>query len=209
MVQPFIEKENEMRPHNEKVASHLLPATPKLTSQSSVPASMHMPAPVIRLLVVADYPVVRHGLRQIFGGAADIHIVGEARGTMDSIKQTDVCRPDAVLIDFAGKSSYHLFCRLQKHVGRLPILIFSAAHDRYAKKAFQRGAMGYVTKDHVPDHLVLAIRHISQGEKYVWPQIVPRSRSEFGAIAAARFASIVKVWNPLVLFSSDKPSLHR
>jgi len=69
--------------------------------------------------------------------------------------------------------------------------------------------MGYVTKDHVPDHLVLAIRHISQGEKYVWPQIVPGPRREFGAIAAARIASIVKVWNPLVLFPSDKPSLHR
>jgi DNA-binding NarL/FixJ family response regulator len=199
-----------MRPHNEKVASHLLPTfTPNRMSHSSVPSSMRMPAPVIRLLVVADYPVVRHGLRQIFGGAADIHIVGEARGAMDLIKQTDVCRPDAVLIDFAGKSSYHLFCRLQKHDGRLPILIFSAAHDRYAKKAFQRGAMGYVTKDHVPDHLVLAIRQISQGEKYVWPQIVSGSRSEFGSIAAAWLGSIVKVWNPLVLFPSDKPSLHR
>lgn len=169
---------------------------------------LRMPSSVIRLLIVADYPVIRHGLRQIFGGATDIRIVAEARGAVDSIKQIAVSRPDAVLMDFAGKVSYRLFSQLQKHHGYLPILIFGAAHDRYAKKAFQRGAMGFVTKHHAPDHLVLAIRRISRGEKYVLPQSVPGLRREAGSVATAWLASIVKAWNPLLLFPSDRSSLH-
>jgi DNA-binding LytR/AlgR family response regulator len=197
-----------MEPHNEKIALHLLPVLrPHLMRPSSVASPLRMQSSVIRLLIVSDYPVIRHGLRQIFGGAADIHIVAEARGAVDSIKQIAVSRPDAVLMDFAGKVSYRLFLQLQKHHGHLPILVFSAAHDRYAKKAFQRGAMGYVTKHHAPDHLVLAIRRISRGEKYVW-QGVPGLRREAGSIATAWLASIVKVWNPLLLFQSDRSSLH-
>jgi DNA-binding NarL/FixJ family response regulator len=198
-----------MEPHNEKIALHLLPALrPHLMRPGSVASPLRMPSSVIRLLIVADYPVIRHGLRQIFGGAADIRIVAEARGAVDSIKQIAVSRPDAVLMDFAGKVSYRLFSQLQKHHGHLPILIFSTAHDRYAKKAFQHGAMGYVTKHHVPDHLVLAIRRISRGEKYVWPQSVLGLRREAGSIATAWLASIVKAWNPLLLFPSDRSSLH-
>lgn len=212
MVQPFraIEKENGMGPHKEKIAFHLRPAfTPRRLKPSRVAVSMRLPSSVIRLLIVADYPVVRHGLRQIFGGAEDIHIVAEARGTVDAITQIAVCRPDAILIDFEGKSSYRLCCRLQQRHGHLPLLIFSTAHDRYAKKAFQRGSMGYVTKEHVPDHLVLAIRRIAQGEQYVWPPLVPGLRGKVGSIAAAWLASMVKVWNPFVVSTSERPSSPR
>lgn len=198
-----------MQPHNEKIALHLLPVLrPHLMRPDSVTSPLRMPSSVIRLLIVADYPVIRHGLRQIYGGAADIRIVAEARDSVDSIKQIAVSRPDAVLIDFAGKASYRLFSQLQKHHGHLPILIFSTAHDRYAKKAFQRGAMGYVTKHHVPDHLVLAIRRISRGEKYVWPQSLSGLRGEFGSSVTAWFGSIIKAWNPFFSCPSDRSSLH-
>ncbi|HKN85583.1 MAG TPA: response regulator, partial [Nitrospiraceae bacterium] len=162
-----------MGSYNDKIALHRRPVrTPNLMSPGSGVSSTCMPSSVIRLLIVTDYPVVRHGLRQIFGGATDIHIVAEARGAADSMKQIGACRPDAVLLDFEGKASYDLFCQSQMHHGHLPILIFSTAYDRYAKKAFHRGAMGYITKDHAPDHLVLAIRGIVAGERYVWPPIV-------------------------------------
>jgi CheY-like chemotaxis protein len=197
-----------MGPHDEKIALHLLPVLrPNLMRPGSVASPLRMPSSVIRLLIVADYPVIRHGLRQIFGGAADIRIVAEARSAVDSIQQIAVFHPDAVLIDFAGKPSYRLFSQLQKHHGRLPILIFSTAHDRYAKKAFQRGAMGYVTKHHVPDHLVLAIRQISRGEQYVWPQNPAGSRGDLGSIVTAWFASMVKSWNPFLCSPSERPSL--
>ena len=197
-----------MGSYNDEIALHRRPVRAShLLSPGSVASSKRMPSSVIRLLLVTGYPVMRHGLRQIFGGATDIRIVGEARGAVDSVEQVGACHPDAVLLDFAGKASYEVFCQLQKHHGHLPILIFSTAHDRYAKKAFQRGAMGYVTKDHVPDHLVLAIRRMSCGETYVWPSIVLGWREQFGAIVTALVTSIVKVWNPLA-FTSDRSSSH-
>jgi DNA-binding NarL/FixJ family response regulator len=199
-----------MAPYNDKIALHRQPApATNLTGSGRVVSSMHTSPSVLRLLILADYPVVRHGLRQIFGGATDIRIVAEARDAADSMKQISACQPDAVLLDFAGKASYDLFCQIQSHHGDLPILIFSTAHDRYAKKAFHRGAMGYVTKDHAPDHLVLAIRGIVAGERYVWPSIVLDWREQLHACVAAFLASTVKVCNPHVWSSSDRSLPHR
>lgn len=199
-----------MAPYNDKIAVHRRPAhIPDLTSPGSVVSSMRVSSSVLRLLIVADYPVVRHGLRQIFGGATDMRIVAEARGAADLMKQISTCHPDVVLLDFAGKASYDLFCQLQSHHGELPILIFSTAYDRYAKKAFHRGAMGYVAKDHAPDHLVLAIRGIVAGERYVWPSIALDWREQLHALVTAFFASAVKVCNPHVWSSSDRSLPHQ
>ena len=198
-----------MGPYNEKIALRRRPAhTPSLTSPGSDVSAMRTSSSVLRLLIVADYPVVRHGLRQIFGGATDIRIVAEARAA-DLMKQISACHPDAVLFDFAGKASYDVFCQLQSHHGDLPILIFSTAYDRYAKKAFHRGAMGYVTKDHAPDHLVLAIRGIVAGERYAWPSIVLDWREQLHALVTAFLASTVKICNPHVWYSSDRSLPHR
>ena len=183
--------------------------TSPLMSGSSVACSTRMSSAVIRLLIVADFPVVRHGLRQIFGGAPDIRIVAESREAADLTKQISACDPDVVLLDFAGKASYELFCQLQMQHRHLPILIFSTAQDRYAKKAFQRGAMGYVTKDHAPDHLVLAIRAVVAGEPYVWPSIAPGWGEQFTAVITAWLDSIAKVCNPRVWSTAPRSSSHR
>jgi DNA-binding NarL/FixJ family response regulator len=181
-----------------------------VTSSTSISPSVHRPQSVsIRLLIVADYPVVRHGLRQIFGGTMDIHIVDEASNEVDAIQRITVCHPDVVLIDFVGRKSYRLFCRLQQHHPYVPLLIFSAMHDRYAHKAFKRGGMGYVTKDQVPDHLVLAVRQIVRGEKYTLRKAVSGLRVQLHSLKMALVSSLPRLRQRTASSPQERMPLHR
>lgn len=199
-----------MGPLNEDLTLNPLPEARHLKRSMTVLPSERMAAPVcIRLLIVADYPVVRHGLRQIFGGAMDIHIVEEASSEGDVIRRVTACDPDVVLIDFAGKNSYRLFCRLQKQHRHVSLLIFSAAHDRYAYKAFQHGAAGYVTKDQVPDHLVLAVRKIVRGEKYTFQKMVPGLREQLKSFKSALLSSLSRMYELTASSPPERPPLHR
>ena len=200
-----------MGPLNENLTLNPQPILSRhFISATSVSPSPHTSHPgSIRLLVVADYPVIRHGLRQIFGGTADIHIVDGTPNEVDTIHRITVCRPDAVLIDFAGKASYRLFCRLHQHHPHVPLLIFSAMHDRFAQKAFKRGAMGYVTKNQVPDHLVLAVRQIVSGEKYTAHKAPSCLREQLNSLKMAVLSSLPRMYQSTASSPQEGTSLHR
>jgi two-component system invasion response regulator UvrY len=51
---------------------------------------------------------------------------------------------------------------------RLPVLMLSIhPEEQYALRALRAGASGYLTKESAPDELVVAIRKVSSGGKYI------------------------------------------
>ena len=53
----------------------------------------------IRILIVDDHDVVRHGLRQLLEREADMAIIGEAGTGLDAVRMAESERPDVVLLD--------------------------------------------------------------------------------------------------------------
>ena len=73
-----------------------------------------------------------------------------------------------------GGSGSLLACRLMDILGlrkrhaSVKVLVISAhPEDQWAMRSLQAGAAGYLTKDHSPEQLVLAIRRVARGGKYV------------------------------------------
>lgn len=125
---------------------------------------------MIRVIIVDDHAIVRHGLKQILALASDINVVGEASGgeeLQDVLARTGC---DLVLLDMnmPGLAGVDLIKWLHETHPDLPILILSMhVEGQIASRALKAGASGYLTKDSEPEILVGAIRKVSRGGKFI------------------------------------------
>lgn len=125
---------------------------------------------MIRLLIGDDHALVRKGLEQIVGKTSDIRVVGEAANGAEVVASVRNNEYDLVLLDISLPDRNGLEVLQQiKSLDRCPPVLVLSMHPeaQYAMRAMKAGASGYITKDSVLDELIVAIRRISHGRKYV------------------------------------------
>jgi DNA-binding NarL/FixJ family response regulator len=133
---------------------------------------------MIRILLVDDHPVVRHGIRQILVDRLRNVTVGEAgdaRGARASIRGNgwDVVVLDVTLPDESGLD---LLKDIRRDHPSLPVLVLSIhPAAQFARRAIAAGAMGYLTKESAPTELVQAVEQIRRGRPYVGSRAHERS----------------------------------
>lgn len=124
----------------------------------------------LRVLLVDDHAVLRHGLRQIVADAFGAARFGEAANAETALELVAHEKWDVVILDISlpGRSGLDVLKELQRSRPATPVLVLSMhGEDQYAVRALRAGAAGYVTKESAPDELVAAIRKVLAGGKYV------------------------------------------
>jgi DNA-binding NarL/FixJ family response regulator len=128
----------------------------------------------IKIVIVDDHPVVRHGLARIIEQDKRMDVCAEADGAHSGLAVIKQHRPDIAIIDISLKdiSGLELIKELDINVFMLVISI----HDEsvYAERALKAGAHGYLMKQESPDNIIKAIYRILDGEVYVSDFIVKR-----------------------------------
>jgi DNA-binding NarL/FixJ family response regulator len=125
---------------------------------------------MLRILIADDHTVVRKGLRQILleeFPTAEITETADAAALFMKVLREDW---DVVITDISmpDKSGLEVLQQIRRDQPRLPVLILSAhSEDQYAIRALKAGASGYLCKDSASDELVIAIRRILLGKKYI------------------------------------------
>lgn len=125
---------------------------------------------MLRILIADDHTVVRKGLRQIlleeFPSAEIIETSDAATLFLKVLREewdvviTDISMPD--------KSGLEVLQQIRRDYPKLPVLILSAhSEDQYAIRSLKAGASGYLCKDSASEELVIAIRRILMGKKYI------------------------------------------
>ncbi|HEV8689374.1 MAG TPA: response regulator transcription factor [Ideonella sp.] len=138
---------------------------------------------MIRIAIVDDHAMVRAGLRQFFADQADLAVVAEAASgheVLDIVRRGGV---DVIVLDIAmrGVSGVDALVSIQAHAPALPVLILSGFPEAdYATTMLRQGASGYLTKDCDPDEIVLAIRTLARGHKYISTSLAERLASALG-----------------------------
>jgi DNA-binding NarL/FixJ family response regulator len=132
---------------------------------------------MIRVLIVDDHAILRHGLRALlsdeFHGAA----FGEASNARQALEQLRKGKWDVALLDITmpGKSGLELLKEFKAARPKLPVLILSAhAEDQFAVRVLKAGAGGYLTKESAPEELAKAIRKVLAGGQYVSPALAEK-----------------------------------
>jgi two-component system invasion response regulator UvrY len=127
---------------------------------------------MIRVFIVDDHAVVRHGLKQILNDCGDLAVAGEAGNGVEAIqwlrRHGQGCQ--VVLLDIAmpKRSGLDTLTQIRHEFPRLPVLVLSMyPEDVVGLRVLKAGAAGYVSKQSAPELLVEAIRQVASGRKYV------------------------------------------
>lgn len=132
---------------------------------------------MIKVIVAEDHAMFRDGLKRIFGETTDIAIVAETASGKDTLKLVHETDFDLVLLDINLPDINGLTVLKRLSIEKLAhkVLILSMyPDDEYAIRAIRLGASGYLTKDSPADQLVSVIRRISEGGKYVNPELAEK-----------------------------------
>lgn len=132
---------------------------------------------MIKILVADDHAIVREGLKRILGSATDMAVTGEACTGQEVVEKATRNDFDVLVLDISmpGRNGLDILRELRVMKPKLHVLMLSVfPEEQYAVRVIKAGASGYMTKDSAPDELVVAIRRISQGRKYVSPSLAER-----------------------------------
>ncbi|MBI3028077.1 MAG: response regulator transcription factor [Candidatus Rokubacteria bacterium] len=128
----------------------------------------------IRIVVVDDHEVVRHGLRLSLELEADMVVVGEARTGEEAVTVALQKRPDVLLLDARlGDVDGPEVCRQVRAVApNIAILMLSSyLQDGLVLRSLVAGAKGYISKDVELADLKKIIRSVYRGNAVLDPKV--------------------------------------
>ena len=130
---------------------------------------------MIRVILCDDHALIRRGIRDTLSDAPDIEVVGEAGDypELRALLRNTACDVLVLDINMPGRSGLDVLAALKDDGDmKMRVLICSMyPEDQYAIRALRAGAFGYVNKGGDPQQLVTAVRTVSQGKKFVTPDI--------------------------------------
>ena len=130
---------------------------------------------MIRILIVDDHDLVRHGLKRIFEETQAMRVVAEHDKGVDALHWVRGNDCDVVVLDIAmpDRSGIDVLKQLREEKPKLPILILSNyTEDQYAVRLIKSGASGYLTKGCPSAIVVEAVRDLAEGNKYFSPAVL-------------------------------------
>ena len=121
-------------------------------------------------MLVDDHAVVREGYRRLLELQGDMRVVAEAADGDEALRRSREQAVDVAVIDLAlpGLGGLELIARLRQRDAACRTLAFSMHRDPvWATQSLRAGALGYVTKSSPPEHLVQAVRAVSEGRRMI------------------------------------------
>lgn len=124
----------------------------------------------VRLLIVDDHPIVRHGVAQLIEQEEGFEVVAQAGSASEALDVIERSQLDLAIIDVSlqGVSGLELVKQIRERGVETPILMMSM-HDEafYAERALRAGAQGYVMKQRATAEIAAAIRKVLDGDLYL------------------------------------------
>ncbi|MEU6411401.1 response regulator transcription factor [Microbispora sp. NPDC046933] len=133
----------------------------------------------VRVLLVDDHPLLRHGLRALLEQVGGAEVVGEAGDGDEAVALALSLRPDVVVMDLVmpGTSGIEATRRLIDRDPALGVLVLTMSEDDASVfAALRAGARGYVLKGTGGAEFIAAVRAVARGEAVYGPAVARRIR---------------------------------
>lgn len=129
----------------------------------------------IRVVVVDDHPVVRHGIRTMLSNMGDFNVVAEAESSALALSAIESHSPDIVLLDIRmpGQDGIQLARLIKARRPEVRVVMLSIHDDfDYVARSLEAGADGFLLKRANPTELAAALRAVHRGRKIASPILV-------------------------------------
>jgi len=144
---------------------------------------------MIRCLIADDHPIVRSGLRGLIQQHSDMAEPAEATTGAEALEMVRTGTWDLVILDinFPDASGIDVLRRIRHLRPDLPVLMLSAhAEEQFAMRSLRAGASGYLNKQSAADELIVAIRRVLAGRRYVSGALAERLAAALDPTATER-----------------------
>jgi two-component system invasion response regulator UvrY len=128
----------------------------------------------ISILIADDHQLIRETWSFILAVNKHFRVIGECASGEDAIEICRIRQPDIVLMDInlPGINGIEATALIRKISPGTKILAVSMhKQPAYAKKMFQNGAIGYITKNSSSGEMFTAINELMAGRKYICNEI--------------------------------------
>ena len=127
----------------------------------------------IKVLIVDDHPILRHGIKTMLFTFDDIDVVGEAGSGLEALARCQETGPDVILMDVVmpGMNGVETTRELLKRCPQLQIIILTSFPDQeLVQEALEVGAVGFLLKDAPKEIVCDAIRSAYAGGTVLAPE---------------------------------------
>src|SRR5260221_13307046 len=132
-----------------------------------------LPEEPLRVLVVDDHELFRHGLRDLIHSIEGFQVVAEANSCKDALEMAEERHLDLVMLDMylPDGDGIEVTRQLRQQVTPPPrVIILSAIiYDDTLLGAIRAGAHGYLTKEMPASDIVKALKGFQRGEFALLP----------------------------------------
>jgi len=137
---------------------------------------------LIKVLVVDDHPVFRHGLISVLEKLPGFQVVGQASNGVKAVAEAKEYQPDVVVMDIRmpGGGGVESTAAIREMLPQTKVLILTVSDkDEDLFAAIRAGAKGYLLKNAELDELADGIRLVARDEAIVSPAMASRLLEEF------------------------------
>ncbi len=124
----------------------------------------------IKIMIVDDHPIVRHGIIRIIESEHRFSACCEAENKSEAVEKISECMPDLIIVDISlgDGSGIELIKDVKVQYPDIKLLVLSI-HDEflYAERVLRAGALGYIKKTEACDHIITAISKVLSGGIYL------------------------------------------
>ncbi len=127
-----------------------------------------------RIVIAEDHTILREGLRAMISSNPDFDIVGEAEDGRDAIRCVETLVPDLILLDLSmpRMNGMEAIKEIKKQCPETKILVLTVHRtEEYILATLRAGANGYVLKDATHAELLMAIKSVLMGKRYLSPGV--------------------------------------
>ncbi|GLX69647.1 response regulator [Paenibacillus glycanilyticus] len=150
-----------------------------------------MSVDTIRVAIVDDQLLVRHGFKFMINAQLDMEVVGEASNGREAVALAVSARPHVFLMD-VQMPEYNGIEATRDIMAAWPdckiIILTTFDTEDYVFQGIRSGAIGYLLKDTTPEELIEAIRAAYRGEAIFRTAIASKAMSRVVRSARANAA---------------------
>jgi DNA-binding NarL/FixJ family response regulator len=136
----------------------------------------------IKILIVDDHPMIRHGIKSLLNDVEKFDVADEAGNGDEALEKLAAQHFDLVIMDIKmpEKNGIEATEEIVKKYPDVKVLAISMYDEqRYIVKMLQAGALGYVLKNTGKQELMTAVETVMAGESYFSQEVSSIMMSQF------------------------------